>query len=618
MANLLFKLGRWATIGTLAAAGGAACGGRGNLPLGAFSDDEDGGSSFGGSAGQGGTRNVAGSTSAGATSGSSNGGNVSVAGSVSIGGTSVGGGGFGCGAGAPCQAPFACHAGRCLIERFCRPGQESCDANGQLLLRCVADGSGYEGIDCLAQGQLCRDGACRSLMCAPGKPFCDDNTLWLCNMNGSGAAVKQTCASGQYCDPVSLSCQAGVCSPNQPACKGELATLCNQAGSGYLAGGTDCSALPDRHCYLGSCLCEPNRADCDGIDENGCEANVVSDASDCGGCGIVCSASHMATRTCNGTCNGTCQAGYADCNGDKQTDGCETALETDAASCGSCGVECSDNHVVPSCTSGGCNGKCSTNFRDCNLDKQSDGCESDSRTDVDNCGACGVECSGNHVERLCVSRKCSGACTTGFADCNADKQADGCEVDTRSDEQNCGGCGNQCAVGESCTNGSCSALLTFSGIKQDLPMAALSGWQECFSDFYGQQELLSTVLQACTGSKLMMACRKAGSDTLQLAAYAPIADVMFDTGKGDVPHNANGVGWYFNESQSWGFAPEGDPIHRYTCDIVDSALEDQGVDGDKRLCWHTSTNYVSSGWRCGRNDLLNSDLNYERVLFTAP
>jgi hypothetical protein len=116
----------------------------------------------------------------------------------------------------------------------------------------------------------------------------------------------------------------------------------------------------------------------------------------------------------------------------------------------------------------------------------------------------------------------------------------------------------------------------------------------------------------------MMACRPKGSSTLQLAAYAPIADVMFDTGTSDTPHNANNVGWYFYGSESWGFAPAGDTIERITCDVQDSSIgASGGVDGDKRLCWHTSSDSLQGGWRCGKNDTLNASTDFERLLFTA-
>src|SRR5258708_40019473 len=114
---------------------------------------------------------------------------------------------------------------------------------------------------------------------------------------------------------------------------------------------------------------------------------------------------------------------------------------------------------------------------------------------------------------------------------------------------------------------------------------------------------------------LMMAGRLKGSNTPQVAAYAPRADVMFETFTGNIPHNANGVGWYFDSAYSWGFAPEGDAITRNSCDTQASSLNASGLDGDKRLCWHTTGGSIQGGWRCGKNDNLNGDFTFERLLF---
>jgi hypothetical protein len=59
-----------------------------------------------------------------------------------------------------------------------------------------------------------------------------------------------------------------------------------------------------------------------------------------------------------------------------------------------------------------------------------------------------------------------GACNAGFGDCNA-VAADGCEVDVRADNTNCGRCGNRCPAGQVCAAGACamtcSAGLTLCG-----------------------------------------------------------------------------------------------------------------------------------------------------------
>jgi hypothetical protein len=53
----------------------------------------------------------------------------------------------------------------------------------------------------------------------------------------------------------------------------------------------------------------------------------------------------------------------------------------------------------------------------------------------------------------CTS-SCGYACNAGHADCNTQAN-DGCEVDTLTDKNNCGGCGTVCGAGQVCTKGTC-------------------------------------------------------------------------------------------------------------------------------------------------------------------
>lgn len=641
------KLCRWALLGVTAIGVSAACGGRNDLPIGGGYEGDTGGSdSFGGAVITGGSTSTAGKTSTGGKV--SVGGSTPIGGAIGVGGTVIGGNG-GIGGGGVCEpgtgfckggtiarcddtgsgyAIMTCAKGQTCqqkgdvvtcVKQLCMPGQVQCDASGSTVMVCSADGSSLiPKQSCAAQGQVCRGGACRSLVCQPNQRFCQNGDVRICSADGTTSSVWDDCAANEYCDPKLLSCQKGVCMPNQPACNGTIATTCNNIGSGYLMGGVDC-ASSGLECSNGSCQCKVGSLDCDGLVQNGCETNVSTDPDNCGGCDIVCSASHVSKRTCDDACDGTCSAGFDDCNGDKQSDGCEINVNKDAKNCGACGVVCSNNHVAAVCVAGDCNGKCAANFNDCNNDKQTDGCESNSQTDAQNCGGCGIKCSASHIKAVCAAGACSGDCAAGFGDCNGDKQKDGCEVNLNNDEKNCGACGTLCGDGETCTAGKCVTMLTFSGVAQNLPIANLTGWTQCFSEAYGNgTSTLMTVQSQCKGSYLMMACRTKGSGTLQIAAYAPRADVLFDTGTGNTPHNANGVGWYFNSNESWGFAPEGDAIERFTCDTQDSSIGNGGVHGDQRLCWHTNTGRIDGGWRCGKNDQLNSSFEYERLLFTAP
>jgi hypothetical protein len=61
----------------------------------------------------------------------------------------------------------------------------------------------------------------------------------------------------------------------------------------------------------------------------------------------------------------------------------------------------------------------------------------------------------NNATAACVNNQCVYQCKGGFADCNFNITADGCETMISSDFNNCGFCGNRCASGQSCISGTC-------------------------------------------------------------------------------------------------------------------------------------------------------------------
>jgi len=62
----------------------------------------------------------------------------------------------------------------------------------------------------------------------------------------------------------------------------------------------------------------------------------------------------------------------------------------------------------------------------------------------------------HHVNAQCEDNRCSLICIDGFSDCNA-ATIDSCETDTKSDPNNCGLCGRSC-FGGACVNGACSLV----------------------------------------------------------------------------------------------------------------------------------------------------------------
>jgi hypothetical protein len=141
----------------------------------------------------------------------------------------------------------------------------------------------------------------------------------------------------------------------------------------------------------------------------------------------------------------------------------------------------------------------------------------------------------------------------------------------------------------------------------------LVGWELCFSGSYKDTSRpnLGDVLAPCDGDRLLLAGGPTGSPTLTVLAAAPRADVIFDTGTSNDPHNANGSGWYFSPDYSWGFAKQGDPIFRFLCDSLDTP--NPGL----RLCWHTGGGDLFAGWRAGAATSLEDDSaeDYTRYIY---
>jgi hypothetical protein len=157
----------------------------------------------------------------------------------------------------------------------------------------------------------------------------------------------------------------------------------------------------------------------------------------------------------------------------------------------------------------------------------------------------------------------------------------------------------------------CPDLYFPEGPQVNVPVDDLAGWEQCDLRPYSSSTglALNSILAACDKANLLLACRPTGSSVLTVLAAAPRADVLFDTGTTNTPHNANGSGWYFNNDYSWGFADEGDPISRTSCDT-------QPLNGSRRLCWHTHQ-FDVGGWGCGNTTGLNFDNGWEKVIYHA-
>lgn len=157
----------------------------------------------------------------------------------------------------------------------------------------------------------------------------------------------------------------------------------------------------------------------------------------------------------------------------------------------------------------------------------------------------------------------------------------------------------------------------YSGILQDFNPSLLGGgWSLCYRTTYDTaltSTVVDSILNVCSGSKLLLGCRQVNAVNLKLAAMGNRADVLYDCGSTvTCSYVSNGVAWYFSKTYSWGFARPGDPINRQQCDY------NAGADETKRLCWHTDLGNAGGGYRCGEVVGLNSDSSWERIIYHSP
>ncbi len=281
-------------------------------------------------------------------------------------------------------------------------------------------------------------------------------------------------ADGFVVDQV-MPCGEGACLDGFDDCDGLAETGCESevADDPLNCGGCGLVCPTPDHAEAG-CLaseCQPGTClagwgDCNLDMADGCELDVTADEQNCGACGALCTPAHGTGECVASLCTlAACEAGYDNCDGDVPN-GCEAELATDPLNCNGCGTACpAPAHAAPACLTGACGlGACDAGFADCDLDPAT-GCEIDTSTDAQNCATCGTQCAFAQAGASCVASACvMGACDAGFADCNVDP-ADGCEVDTRADAQNCSACGAVCAfphaaagcAGSACALGACEA-----------------------------------------------------------------------------------------------------------------------------------------------------------------
>ena len=301
-----------------------------------------------------------------------------------------------------------------------------CDVGGRCAIGCDADAD-CGALLCDRDEHVCT--GCQSdLDCSAGTRCENATCIRGCATNDS-CPTSWLCCTGECKNPLTDSGHCGACAA---ACEGASECL---------------------NGLCGSPRCEPGTAECDGDTATICEADVSNDPTNCGKCRVTCASEFCSGGTCTSV---DCPSGFADCN-QEEADRCETDLTT-VTDCGSCETRCSDVHGEPSCTSRGCRIACDDGYDDCDEDVET-GCETRLATDAAHCGSCGNECTNENGGTRCVEGECSPRCDGGFGDCDGDP-ANGCETDLTTSLANCGACGERCAPPHAdgvCEEGVCTA-----------------------------------------------------------------------------------------------------------------------------------------------------------------
>lgn len=209
------------------------------------------------------------------------------------------------------------------------------------------------------------------------------------------------------------------------------------------------------YCNNGSCStgCKAE-ADCQKISPGThCDTNLHQ----CVACVPTTFPCKAAGTTCSkaGACVESCSAGNLCSNGNLCCDGLCLDAKSDVLNCGQCNFACNTLHGSPTCGATGCVfTSCAVGFTHCK-GAANTGCETDTRTDVNNCGGCNKTCSGvQHANGVsCTASACTYTTCQSFFEDRDGMKTNGCESTCGGSQEPCCASGPQCQPGKSCTGG---------------------------------------------------------------------------------------------------------------------------------------------------------------------